>query len=324
MKPVFLTLTVGLTLWSVTPPLVAQQPEQREFQFNYGIKWERLPDGETARFWVPLITSGADQKVRRLTTTLPAKAKNVKETKDARFGNSLLYFELSPTAEAVDLNIKYHVIRRSSRRREITDHERTMVKSHFLAPSKLVPLDPQLKKTIAPTLSDKAPDQEVARQLYLAVNRHLTYGKPEGKPWGRGDARWVCDSRTGNCTDYHSLFIATCRTAEIPAVFEIGFPLGKEPTGSIAGYHCWARFLQNDHWIPVDISEGDKQPELREYFFGNLTPDRVTVTVGRDLQLRPTAGVEKVNYLVYPHVEVDGKPFDDFTLNASYQNRDDG
>ena len=296
---------------------------QTKFEFDYGMRWEQLPEGKTARFWTPLITSTPDQQVRRVATQLPDGAKNVKETTDARFGNPLLYFELTPKSQPVVLKIKYHVVRTSSRTREITSEESAMVQSHFLAPSSLVPLDPQLQKTIAPALSEKTDPYDLARQLYLAVNQHLTYGKPKGQPWGRGDARWVCDSKTGNCTDYHSLFIATCRSANIPAAFEIGFPIGKQDSGSVAGYHCWARFLHKDRWTPVDISEGDKNPELRDYFFGNLTADRVTVTVGRDLELRPKAAAGKVNYLVYPHVEVNGEVVSDVTLDVQYQRAND-
>ena len=310
---------LGLSSASNTVADDETQSTRSEFHFEYGMRWQRLPTTKTARFWTPLITSMPDQQVRRLETQLPKGAVNVKETTDARFGNPLLYFELPPTTKPVALKIKYHVVRNSSQARKITPREGAMIRSHFLAPSRLVPLDVQLRKTIAPTLSEETAPYELARQLYLAVNRHLTYGKPKGQPWGRGDARWACDSKTGNCTDYHSLFIAACRSAKIPAAFEIGFPIGSQDTGTVAGYHCWARFLHNDHWTPVDISEGDKNPALREYFFGNLTADRVTVSVGRDLVLRPKAAAAKINYLVYPHVEANGQPIANGDLDVHYR-----
>src|SRR5881227_3323734 len=107
--------------------------------------------------------------------------------------------------------------------------------------------------------------------------------RPSKAGWCRGDAVWACDSRTGNCTDFHSLFIALARSQKIPAKFEIGFGLPeKHGAGEVAGYHCWAKFKPDGKgWVPVDISEANKNPKLKEYYFGNLTPDRVTFTTGR-------------------------------------------
>jgi hypothetical protein len=58
-------------------------------------------------------------------------------------------------------------------------------------------------------------------------------------------------------------------------------------------------------WVPVDISEADKRPEMSDYYFGNLTAHRVTFTVGRDLTLVPKQAGPALNFFVYPHVEVD-------------------
>jgi hypothetical protein len=55
----------------------------------------------------------------------------------------------------------------------------------------------------------------------------------------------------------------------------------------------------------VDASEAHKRPELQEHYFGGLDAHRVELTVGRDLDL-PGAAVGDLNFVVYPHVEVDG------------------
>jgi transglutaminase-like putative cysteine protease len=149
-----------------------------------------------------------------------------------------------------------------------------------------------------------------ARVLYDVVNQHMRYSK-EGIGWGRGDVVWVCDSKYGNCTDFHSLFISLARSHKIPAKFEIGFPMPPERgAGKVGGYHCWAWFLpEGKGWVPVDISEANRNPKLREYYFGNLTEDRVTFTTGRDLDLVPRQAGPPLNYFIYPHVEVDGQPY---------------
>src|SRR5581483_3081721 len=43
------------------------------------------------------------------------------------------------------------------------------------------------------------------------VYNHLAPGA------GKGDAVWACDSKTGDCTDFHSVFIGICRWRGIPA-----------------------------------------------------------------------------------------------------------
>jgi len=52
------------------------------------------------------------------------------------------------------------------------------------------------------------------------------------------------------------------RSSNIPARFEIGFPLPEAKVeADIPGYHCWAEFyLQGTGWVPVDASEASKNP----------------------------------------------------------------
>ncbi len=158
--------------------------------------------------------------------------------------------------------------------------------------------------------------------IYDVIDDNLKYGKD--KPgWGNGDSVWACDSKTGNCTDFHSLFMSLARSRGIPAKFEIGFLLpDKHGAGDVPGYHCWAKFRPvGKGWVPVDISEANKHPEMRDYYFGNLTEDRVAFTTGRDLTLAPKQDGGPVNFLVYPYVEVDGKvwPQDKIEKKFAYQ-----
>jgi transglutaminase-like putative cysteine protease len=178
-----------------------------------------------------------------------------------------------------------------------------------LAGSSLVPVDGSVLRRF---FDDRPPEgnvREVARTLYDRVDSHLKYDK-SGEGWGRGDALWACDSGRGNCSDFHSLFIALCRDLKIPAKFEIGFPLPPEPgKAEIAGYHCWAKFLDGERWIGVDISEANKHPERKDFYFGRLPPDRVMFSAERDLELAPKQLAGPVNFLIYPYVEVDGRPY---------------
>ena len=159
----------------------------------------------------------------------------------------------------------------------------------------------------------------LAKQIYDRVDQHVRYDK--SKPgYGNGDVLWVCDSRFGNCTDFHSLFIAMARASNIPARFEIGFPLPSDKSaGDIGGYHCWASFYDTKRgWFSVDISEADKHPDLKDYYFGHLTADRLRFTIGRDIDLIPQQKAPALNYFVYPHVEINGQVVDRERLELKF------
>jgi transglutaminase/protease-like cytokinesis protein 3 len=158
-----------------------------------------------------------------------------------------------------------------------------------------------------------------ARAIYDYVFTTMRYDKT-GTGWGNGDVLYACDAKKGNCTDFHSLFIAMARSQGIPARFEIGFPLPSDKhTSEIAGYHCWSDFyVDGKGWIPVDISEAWKHPEKRDYFFGSHDVNRMQFSMGRDLRLHPAQDGKPLNYFVYPYVEVDGKEYPNVSLAFSF------
>jgi hypothetical protein len=91
----------------------------------------------------------------------------------------------------------------------------------------------------------------------------------------------------------------------------------------VPGYHCWAFFSPDGKaWVPVDISEANKDPNMKNYYFGNLTEDRVTFTTGRDLTLEPKQRGEPLNFLIYPYVEVDGKVHDQAKIEFKFWYKD--
>jgi transglutaminase-like putative cysteine protease len=160
---------------------------------------------------------------------------------------------------------------------------------------------------------------EKSKDIYEYVFRTMKYDKT-GTGWGHGDTLWACDSKHGNCTDFHSVFISMARSQRIPARFQIGFPLPADKTSSdIAGYHCWAEFyIDSIGWIPVDISEAWKHQEKHDYFFGAHDVNRVQFTQGRDLKLTPAQDGAPLNYFVYPYVELGGKEYPNVSIAFSF------
>jgi transglutaminase-like putative cysteine protease len=275
----------------------------RTFRFTYQATVTGLRPGTTARIWLPVPPTNGDQEVHLLRDELPAEGRF---TREPEYGNRLLYVEAAANdAGKVPLSLTYQV-----RRDEVGEADGDRGDGdRFLRADALVPIS---GKPVTLLEGKELPrgQLEAGRFLYDLVDAHLRYSK-EGTGWGRGDAAWACDSRYGNCSDFHSLFISLARSQKIPAKFEIGFALPeKHGRGDVTGYHCWAKFRPEGHgWVPVDISEANKNPALKGYYFGHLSPDRVAFSTGRDLTLVPKQDGPPVNFLVDPYVEVDGKPY---------------
>ena len=294
-------------------------PKQRQFRFTYGARLSRLPRGSQLRLWIPKAPTNAQQQVEIVRRVFPG---SVRETREARFGNALYYLETRTSDETLALEVEYEVRRREERgleapRQLLPVRDRQLL----LSPSARVPVGGKPLEL----LRGEPPKGklEVARWIYESVDAHMRYDKSQ-PGFGNGDAVWACESGFGNCSDFHSLFISLARAHNMPAYFEIGFPLpDKRGAGAVSGYHCWAYAWVDGHgWLPVDISEADKQPELREYYFGNLSENRVALSIGRDLRLEPPQQGGPINFFVYPYAEVDGKPWPNENIQLDFSFRD--
>lgn len=301
----FLLTVVGL-VWLTPPVRTAEPPREREFLFTYEATITGLESGRSARVWLPVPPTNEDQTVAVVGRALSAAAAIDKEPK---YGNQVLYAEARADERGqIPLALTYRVKRREAKsyRPEIENRDDLGL---YLRPDAMVPVG---GKPVTLLEGRRLPDNQLqlGRLLYDVVNGHMRYNK-EGSGWGRGDAAWACDSKRGNCTDFHSLFIALARSQQLPARFEIGFALpSKRGRGDIAGYHCWAKFYARDKgWVPVDIAEASQRPERAEYCFGNLSEDRVTFSIGRDLVLVPKQDGPPLNFFIYPYVEVAGEPY---------------
>jgi transglutaminase-like putative cysteine protease len=297
---------------------------ERQFELTYSLEISGLAPGARTQVWLPVPPSNEDQSVTPLAARFPAP---VQTNTDRVNGNTIIYWEApAPSTGECQAQTAYRVTRREVRGLpgERSAAPATLSKAErqqYLAPNRKIPLTGRPLELLAGTTLPQNPLQ-LSRLFYDRVDDHVKYDK--SRPgYGQGDVNWVCDSGFGNCTDFHSLFISWARAHGLPARFEIGFPLPEEKgAGAIAGYHCWAFvYIEGHGWIPVDISEADKNPALKEYYFGHLTENRVSFTSGRDLNLVPRQAGEPLNFFVYPYVEVEGRvwPQEQIKLTVRYQ-----
>src|SRR5215831_3626486 len=291
----------------------SSHPKDRVFQFTYKAEFGQIPEGtRELKVWLPYPTTNAHQEVFDVKVNGLTGATVYTEP---QYQNSILYLPAqNPGSGPVTVEVVFKVRRFEYIRRDYTSFKPTSVHAFdpgmqkYLSADKLVPLNDRIRKIAEEVTRGKKTDLEKARAIYDYTLANMKYDK-SGEGWGRGDIIFACDAKRGNCTDFHALFMGLCRVSGIPARFSIGFPLPeKRGEGQIPGYHCWAEFYLSGYgWVPVDASEAWKHPEKKDYFFGAHDENRVQLSTGRDLVLRPRQQGEPLNYFVYPYAEADGK-----------------
>jgi transglutaminase-like putative cysteine protease len=311
--PLFLN-AIARAASDATPP-----DRQRDFRFTYHSEISLAEIGGIAPMakhveaWIPLPREDAFQHVTALEVDTPVHHEIVDQNHN---GNRVLHLDASaPLPASIPVTVRFEV-KRIEEAPNLQRAQRNVPEpsggkfAEFLGPDRLVPLSGRIAQVSDKLGDETAAPYQQAQIIYEYVVSVMSYDKT-GTGWGRGDALYACDVRRGNCTDFHSLFIALARSRGIPARFTIGFPIGAAKsgqTGQIPGYHCWAEFYAGGEWVPLDASEAWKNPARHAYYFGHLDAARVAFTMGRDLALTPRQQGEPLNYLIYPYVEVDGKP----------------
>ncbi len=269
------------------------------FEFYYSVQVPELTG--PAKMWIPMALSDDFQDIEVLEIKLPGKSQNLEDKVN---NNSILYLELGPEDSGRSLDISYAVNRK----------EKGPYDAQFpdpmvdLASNILMPKGGRFEEIAKEALGNKINESHLiqARALYDYIIDNMRYMK--FGDFGKGDSNYACDSKTGNCTEFHSFFISLARSVDIPARFAIGASIPSDRNeGGIDGYHCWAEFYADGKWWPVDISEANKYTALATYYFGRHPANRIELSRGRDLQVSPSPASGPINFLAYPYLEIDGK-----------------
>ncbi len=322
-RPLLPLLLAVSSLPALAQSALAQN--ERHFTFHYAFTVKNVSPGGRVRVWIPLAHSDAFQDVE---VTSKSGDLPLKQIHQMEYGNEVLYAQ-TPKADKGEykFSVDYDVVRREH---VVLVNGKPLAELHsspaprvelarFLEADRLVPVTGVPAQLAAQETKGATTPLEKARDIYEYVFRTMKYDK-SGEGWGHGDTLWACDSKHGNCTDFHSVFISMARAEKIPARFQIGFPLPADKhSAEIPGYHCWAEFyLDSTGWVPVDISEAWKHQEKHDYFFGAHDVNRVQFTQGRDLRLAPAQEGPPLNYFIYPYVEVDGKEYKNVSIAFSF------
>lgn len=296
---------VFLLLATAALPLFAA--DSKTFEATYIATLKDIPAGlKKMTVWIPLPVSRGGQIVSEVRIDSPL---SWMQTSEDAFGDRYAYTTVrNPPAGDFMVKVHFRGTRNEVTRAKLAETRASRAElARALKADKLVTLSPRVKKLATEVTAGKTTATDQAHAIYDYLLATMKYDKTI-PGWGHGDTERACDIKAGNCTDFHSLFMSMARAKGIPARFVIGFPMSADH-GTVTGYHCWAEFyVKGKGWIPVDPSEASKSADAarRAYLFGNLDPDRVQFTMGRDLVLTPPTS-EPLNYFIYPHAEANGK-----------------
>jgi transglutaminase-like putative cysteine protease len=300
----------------------------------------KVPEGaKSVKAWFALPQDDADQFVTSLSAEVPGAINVVQDAG----GDSFLYVELNGAdAKPFKVTEKFTITRREVRRsvdpmktRPMTDRERREMAPH-LGENTHIRMDAAVRKAAADAVGSETNPVLVARRLYdwMLTNVDYWVKDPKNKKASPvGSSEYCMNTRTGNCTDFHSLWTAMARASGLPTRMVYGSFFKKELDGKEKdqSYHCWPEFWAPGlGWVPHDVAVADlfvgdfplddsnrtlvnlttaagyngKDQAMVDYYFGNLDERRVVWHRGRDLVL--AGAVAPVNMIPKAYIEVDG------------------
>ncbi|MCB1645068.1 MAG: transglutaminase domain-containing protein [Pseudomonadales bacterium] len=276
----------------------AWQDEAR-YTVTYHIDLSGLPEDATT-VWIPLPAENPDQTVVSMQVNSPWPLEEIRDNRYNRVGVIRLPAGKRDVASAT---LVHRIVRKPGRGLAADNLSSADKPADYLSAQRMIPLQGMISDIATEVRANNQENPDLRRVYYDYVYDLMTYSK-EGEGWGQGDAIWACQSKYGNCTDFHSLYIGLARSQGIAARFKIGFPLAADTdTGRHDGYHCWAEVWEDNHgWSPLDASEA-KKAGLKDEYYGVIPSDRIEFTTGRDIRLSREQRGEPLNYFVYPYAE---------------------
>jgi transglutaminase-like putative cysteine protease len=303
----------------------------------------KMPDNAQelkAWFAVPSKTD-TDQEIENWKVVSPYPTELRKDDR----GNEFLYLEVrQPQQREFDVVTSFKVTRKEVRKstdplktRPLTAEELLSMKK-YLTPSKEVVITDAIRQKALEVVGSEKNPSAAAKKIYDFLLKHVEYWVKypnDKKASPVGSSVYTYEQCTGNCTDFHSLYLAMSYATGFPARIIYGsfFKGPLDGKDSDQSYHCWIEYYApNVGWVPLDVAVADifvgdfelndtnnekvqltvadgykgKDQKMVDYYFGNIEERRVTWNEGRDLQLSPSARSGAINALPKAHVEVDG------------------
>ncbi len=303
-----------------------------------------VPEGaKKVRVWFTLPQDVPQQKVANLKVESPFP---YRIERDKTEGSRFLYVEaIEPKVKEFAIVTTFRLTRKevlndlnAAKAGTLSASDRKKL-ARFLEPNTYVVINDQIRQLARQVVGDEKNPILAARKIYDHVLNHADYwviDPATKKASPVGSTEYCLTTKTGNCTDFHSLWTSLARAAGIPTRIVYGSFFKKELDGKDIdqSYHCWTEFyVPRLGWVPQDVAVADlfaeeiklneanttlvqrttpagyfgKDTKQVDYYFGNLEERRVTWSIGRDLALSPKQDAGPVNAIPKAYVEVDGQ-----------------
>src|SRR5437870_7777609 len=217
-------------VWSALPQDdPAQQIKNLKIESPYPYRVELDSEGSKVLF---LEADASKQKEFKITTTFVLTRSEVRSGVDAK--------KAQPISEADRLRL-----------------------AHYLQPNKHVIIDGDIQKLALQIVGNEQNPVLAARKLYdwLLDNVEYWVKDPKNKKASPvGSTTYCLTSRTGNCTDFESLWASLARATGIPTQIVYGSFLKPDlrARDQDQSYHCWAElYASGIGWIRHDGAVAD-------------------------------------------------------------------
>jgi transglutaminase-like putative cysteine protease len=313
--------TVGLLLL----PMSAWSTNESSGTITMEFDLSGHDSNEEAQLWIPYPLSDRDQFISKVKVNGDYAESAIYS--DQTYSTPMLYARWDKGLAHRKLTLSFHVVRQEVKRRDFPGKEIAWNPADYamyLKPTSLGPIDGEVKLLADQITRGKTTVLAKAKAIYDWTCEN-TYRDPNTRGCGPGNVCQLLEKPGGKCTDIHSVFVALCRAAGVPAREVFGLRQGKKVEQDITGWqHCWAEFyLPGYDWVPVDPADvrkmmlkeklklGDaKTKYYREYFWGGWDQYRVKLAMGRDLRLNPPQYGEPLNTFGYPYAQIGNKTLD--------------
>jgi len=311
----------------------ADAVKERKGRVSVEVSVKAPAEAKEVRLWIPYPVSDANQTISDVAVTGDFTSKTV--ARDAKTGSSLLYVEWKGPSSGRQLTYAFTAGRKEVLSGNLADPGTTVPQAElkeFLDLSWLGKTEQRIRKEATQIIAGKTSTLDKARAVYAWVVDNMRRD-PNAKACGLCDVERLLSERMGKCADVHTVFVALCRAAGVPARDLWGIRLPKTREGDMTKMqHCWAEFyLPGTGWVPVDAGDvhkiihdrklsaedAKKLPE-RTYFFGSVDENRILLGTAHGKLTPPQSGGPLV-YFMYPYAEADGKPLgEDINFNFGY------
>lgn len=216
-------------------------PIERQIRYSFTIKNSGREMAEKVEFWAYApVKQTSSQYCKKLEASMPYRLITDGD------GNQIMHFvvENLPAFGTKIINIKADLLlSEKSNRLPLKEKE------SFLAAEPLVESDHKAIIALAESFGQKSKIEQIFNWISVNIEDSGYLADDRG-------ALYALEKRSGDCTEYMSLFVALSRASKIPARGIAGYVVKSNAILSPVGFHNWAEYYDKGAWHSADPQNG--------------------------------------------------------------------